>query len=54
MQVHESGKGDEPFTVDDIAAGGAHGRDVDNETIRNHQINGALTIGTRSAQDDGH
>jgi hypothetical protein len=54
MQVHESGKGDESFTVDDIAAGGTHGRDVDNETISNHQINGIFAIWARSAQDDGH
>jgi hypothetical protein len=54
MQVDESGKGDEPFTSDDIAAGGSHGRDVDNQAISNHQINGIFAIRARSAQDDGH
>jgi hypothetical protein len=54
MQVHEPGKGDEPFAADDIAAGGTHGRDVDNEPISNHQINGIFAIWARSAQDDGH
>jgi hypothetical protein len=54
MQVDESRKGDETRAVDDIATGGTHGCDVDDEPIGNHEIDGILAIGARSAQDGSH
>ena len=42
MQVDESRKGDETRAVDDIATGGTHGCDVDDEPIGNHEIDEKL------------